>query len=81
MQNKLNWGFINTLICAAVMLATSHLTPFTQEDERKAAYVRQSSAAARLTVEETRKYRLFLGALALLLAAVAMLFSPLGVGR
>ena len=78
LQNKLNWGLVNTVICAMVMFSMSRLQPGTEEDRARADSIRASSTVLPMTRRETFKYRL--SGLALILGWVAVLvfFSPLG---
>ncbi len=80
-QNKLNWGFINTIICAIVMYVVSLVTTHTDEDKKKAEYVRQSRDVEPMTDAETKKFRTFLSALIIVFIIVLWFFSPLGIGK
>ena len=80
-QNKLNLGFVNTVICAVVMVLMSHLQACTEEDRSRAKTVQQSSDVLAMTPHETIKYRFFSIALILVWIAVLVFFSPLGAGR
>lgn len=79
-QNKLNDGFVITLICVAVMLIVSHYTGSTKEDLAKAESIRHSKTNEKMSPEEDRKYRFVLIALLVFWMAVLALFSPLGLG-
>jgi SSS family solute:Na+ symporter len=80
-QNKLNWGFINTIICTIVMFAVSHSTEHTEIDKKKAEYVRQSRDVEPMSEDETKKYRVFLTALIIVWLVVTVFFSPLGIAK
>ena len=79
-QNKLNDGFIITLICVAVMLIVSHYTGSTPEDLAKAEAIRHSKTTEKMTPEENKKFRYVLVSLLVFWVAVLMLFSPMGLG-
>ncbi|MBC8375898.1 MAG: sodium/solute symporter [FCB group bacterium] len=79
-QNKLNDGFIITLICVAVMLIVSHYTGSTPEDLAKAEAIRHSKTTEKMTDEENKKFRYVLIGLLVFWLAVLILFSPLGLG-
>lgn len=81
LQNKLNIGFVNTLICTAVLLLTTNLTKPTEDDRARAESVRQSSKVMPMTKQETFKYYVFTGALILVWIVVLLLFSPIGAGK
>ena len=81
LQNKLNVGFVITLICAAVILIVSHTSPHGAEDKEKAACVRRSREAPPMTAEESRRYHRMLAALIAVWVAVVVFLSPLGIGR
>jgi len=80
-QNKLNIGFVNTIICTIVMFLVSHFSEHTGVDKQKADYVRQSREVESMTEEETRKYRLFVAGLMVFWLIVLWFFSPLGIAR
>ena len=79
LQNKLNIGFMNTAICAFVMLVVSHLSKHTEVDQAKAESIRQSGRAMPMTRQETVRYRLFITALVVTWLIVLLFFSPTGV--
>ena len=81
LNNKLNLGFINTIICAVVMLLGCRFFAHTQEDKEKAAYVRQSRDVMPMTPKQKVKYRLFLSTLLIIWFAVLFFFSPIGIGK
>jgi uncharacterized sodium:solute symporter family permease YidK len=81
LRNKLNVGFVITIICAIVMFLVSHFTEHTEEDKRRAEYVAQSKNVMPMTREESRKYTIFITALTILLVIVLLFFSPLGIAR
>ena len=81
LQNKLNVGFVNTIICAIVMFVVSSSTVHTEEDKQKAEYVRQSREVMPMSKDEKFKYRSFLTALIVIWVAVLIFFSPLGIGK
>ena len=81
LQNKLNVGFVITIILTVIMFLVSHFTEHTDEDKQKAEYVRQSRQVAEMAPGEKIKYRLFLGGLIVIWVAVLLFFSPLGAGR
>jgi solute:Na+ symporter, SSS family len=80
LQNKLNLGFINTILCTLVMLAVSHLSVGTDDDRMKANTIRQSGAVMSMPKQETVRYRIFSLGLLGVLVFVLVYFSPLGVG-
>ena len=80
-QNKLNLGFINTVICAIVMVLMSHLQTGTEEDRSRTKTVQRSSDVLAMTREETIKYWLFSLFLILVWIAVLLFFSPLGASK
>jgi SSS family solute:Na+ symporter len=45
LQNKLNIGFINTVICSFVMLVVSHLSEHSEANQARAKSIRQSGQA------------------------------------
>lgn len=79
LTNKLNIGFVNTLVCTVVMLTVSHGTRYTEVDAQKAATIREAASVDPMTPGETIRYRLAMAALLLLLGGVVAFFSPLGV--
>ena len=83
LQNKLNIGFVITIICTAVMLLVSHFSEHTELDKQKADYTEKAKTRGILpmTTGQQRTYRIALGALLLLVITVLIIFSPLGVGR
>jgi len=81
LQNKLNWGFINTVICALVMFALSRLRAGTDDDQQRVQAVRQSSDIMRMAPSETLRYWLFSLSLILVWITVLLCFSPLGIGK
>ena len=81
LQNKLNIGFVNTLICAIVMFVFSHFSEHTEDDRAKADSIRLSSKVMPMTRQERTKYYMFTGALILVWIVVLLLFSPIGAGK
>ena len=81
LQNKLNVGFVNTIICAIVMFVVSSSTVHTEEDKQKAEYVRQSREVMPMSKDEKFKYHSFLTVLIVIWVAVLIFFSPLGIGK
>ncbi len=81
LNNKLNLGFVNTIICAIVMLLGCKFFRHTEEDKEKAAYVRQSRGVMPMTSGQKVKYRLFLTTLLVIWLAVLFFFSPFGIGN
>jgi SSS family solute:Na+ symporter len=81
LQNKLNVGFVNTVICTVVMFLVSHFSEHTEEDKRKAEYVRRSREVMPMSKEETVKYRIFAVAFIVVWIIVLLLFSPVGIGK
>jgi hypothetical protein len=81
LRNKLNIGFVITIICTIVMFLVSHFTEHTEEDKRRAEYVAQSKNVLPMTREESRKYTMFITALTILLVIVLLFFSPLGIAK
>jgi SSS family solute:Na+ symporter len=81
LRNKLNVGFVITIICAIVMFLVSHFTEHTEEDKRRAEYVAQSKNVMPMTREESRKYNIFITTLIILMAIVLWFFSPLGIAK
>jgi len=79
LQNKLNIGFMNTAVCALVMLVVSYLSEHTEADQAKAESIRQSGRAMPMTRRETATYGLFITALIVIWLIVLLLFSPAGV--
>ncbi len=79
LQNKLNIGFMNTAICALVMLVVSHLSEYTEADQAKAESIRQSGRAMPMTRRETATYGLFITTLIMIWLIVLLFFSPAGV--
>ncbi len=79
-QNKLNIGFINTIICTIVMFLVSHFTAYTQIDQAKAESVRQSAQVMPMTRQETVKYWLFTASLMAVWILILIFFSPIGIG-
>lgn len=80
LHNKLNWGFVNTFICAGVMYVLSRNGAYTDEDRRKAEYVGQCKTVAPMTADEQRKYKVFMTSLTVCLVLVLWFFSPWGIG-
>jgi SSS family solute:Na+ symporter len=81
-QNKLNIGFVITIILAVQMFVLSRLYKSTPEDEEKVAMVRKARQGIEpMTRDEAVKYRLFLIGLMAFLLGVIVFFSPLGIGR
>jgi len=81
LQNKLNWGFVNTVICTLVMLAASRFGAGTDDDRQRARATRRSGAVVRMTQSETVRYWLFSIGLLVVWIVVLLFFSPLGVGK
>ena len=81
LQNKLNVGFVNTIICTVVMFLVSHFSEHTDEDKRKAKYVRQSREVMPMSKNEAIKYRLFVFSFVIVWIIVLLLFSPIGIGK
>lgn len=81
LQNKLNVGFVNTVICAIVMLLTSQFGWQGADEQAKVETVRRSGAVMPMTRWETTKYRLFVIGLIAVWILVLLLFSPLGVAK
>jgi len=81
LQNKLNVGFVNTVICTAVMFLVSHFSEHTEEDKRKAEHVRLSREVMPMSKEETIKYRVFAATFIIVWIIVLLLFSPVGIGK
>jgi len=81
LQNKLNVGFVNTIICTIVMFLVSHFSEHTEEDKQKAEYVRQSRQVMPMSREETIKYRIFTASLITVWIVVLLFFSPIGIGK
>ncbi|MHC4517059.1 MAG: sodium:solute symporter family transporter [Planctomycetota bacterium] len=81
LQNKLNIGFVNALVCAIVMFAVSYFGPYTDEDRAKAELIRQSGHVMPMTTPQRIKYWLFLGSFVLVWLGVLLVFCPLGIGR
>jgi len=78
LQNKLNIGFMNTVICSLVMLVVSHLSEYTEADQAKAESIRLSGRAMPMTRRETVTYGLFITALIAIWLIVLLFFSPAG---
>ncbi|QYM78622.1 sodium/solute symporter [Horticoccus luteus] len=76
LRNPLNIGFTITLVCTAVMLAASRgrFSP-----AARLAFAQR--AAVPMSDREQRRYRLFLASVLIVLVAVIVLFSPLGLLR
>ena len=79
LQNKLNIGFINTVICSFVMLVVSRLSERSEANQARAESIRQSARALPVTKPETVKYGLFITALIVIWIIVSICFSPTGV--
>ena len=79
LQNKLNIGFINTVICSFVMLVVSHLSEHSEANQARAKSIRQSGQAMPMTKPETAKYGLFITALIVIWLIVLIYFSSIGI--
>lgn len=80
LQNKLNIGFLITLVCAAVMFIVSNMTEHTPEDIEKTNYVHAADVPP-MSASETKKYRAFTSGLIVFWVVVLLFFSPLGIAR
>lgn len=80
-QNKLNIGFIITIILAIEMFILSRVYESTEEDIEKSNRVREAKSIIEpMSNEEAKKYRFTLIGLMVFLLAVVVIFSPLGIG-
>lgn len=79
LQNKLNIGFANTVICSFVMLVVSRLSERSEANQARAESIRQSGRALPMTKPETAKYGLFITVLIVIWIVVLICFSPTGV--
>ncbi len=81
-QNKLNVGFVITIILALEMLVLGRIYKSTPEDVAKVEMVRTAHDQVEpMTREELIKYRFFIIGLLAFLFGVLIFFSPLGIGR
>ena len=80
LQNKLNVGFVITVICTAVMYVLSNVTAQTSENIEKARRIAESKNVGSMTAEEYRKYHAFVLCLGAFLLSILIIFSPLGLG-
>jgi SSS family solute:Na+ symporter len=82
LQNKLNVGFVITLILAIEMFVLNRIFKPTVEDKQKVEMVRKAKEDVEpMTHGEAMKYRLFLAGLILFLLGVTVFFSPWGIGK
>ena len=77
LQSPLNWGFVITLVCTAVMVAVSRHRPAGSQGSAE-TWRPGTSTASTMTAMERRIYRCALLILAVLWLAVVCAFSPLG---
>ncbi len=81
LQNKLNLSFLIAILCAGTMFTVSRLFPATETDRRKAAQILEAREKQEsMTAREQVKFRLALAFTGIILIAVTILFSPLGIG-
>ena len=76
-QNKLNLSPVITLICAITMYSISTYGVRTDQDYANSLAMNIQQDDFEMTVEETKKYRRFMGVLVVLLLLVVGCFSPL----
>jgi len=76
-QNKLNLSPFIVLICIGVMVTVSNYGSRTAGDEARSKLVLIPDGEFTMTAEESKKYRRFLIALVLFIAATVLFFSPL----
>jgi len=81
--NKFNIGFLITVICLMTMVVVSKLTGQTEADKEKAAEIRRARESKEndMTPKERKIYIGTMVGLAILWAAVVILFSPWGIGK
>ncbi len=80
-RNSMNVGFGMAILCTAILFGVSAATGMSPDDLAKADAIRGSRRMEPMSAEEKRKFRLWVAAMLLLIVAVIIIFSPLGIAK